>query len=587
MTQQTTPSASDTIPLPVAATLHVDFGFIGRDNEIHLLDRVLQQQSQAGLVVHGVAGVGKTTLIQGYLQWLQQSGGLKANIFWFRIDEIRSFENMVNQIVEGLFGAEVLTSPMQQKLDNLCQVFLQNPFIMVWDNFESACGIEDLDVMPTLSADDRNQLKAFLQRLHQGKTKVVIASRLTETWLSETECARLPLRGLQGEDRQLFCDAVALHFDLHLDYDDAAYCELMDKLDGHPLAMRVVLLKLDETPADHLLQEYNEVFDDAEPDKVITYTVAALRLLESSFPPEYTAVLQFISLHHRYVQLNTLIDMMKNSDLVTGQITIKGCITVLEHAGLMHAQEKDIYTMHSALNEYLRRHHPAESAVLGAFVDLMGHFSDHLAPKELAVQRAPFYIHSANFHYALFLAKQFNMDGHVIALTQSLAVFSLNDRDLEGARRLFESLIRHYSQHNDDLGLTSCYLQLGRIAQERRDFVLGEQWYLRALAIKEKLSDKRGIANSYAQLGALARQQQNWIEAAQWFVKAAVMFNKNDDMDSVSRVANIYLTLLQQSDVQTQTEIKLLWQQSGLEPTAQSIEALNETPNKTKNNAGN
>lgn len=220
MTQKTTPSASDIIPLPVAATLQGDFGFIGRDNEIQTLGRALQQQSQAGLVVHGVAGVGKTTLIQGYLQWLQQSGGLKANIFWFRFDEIRSFEIMVNQIVEGLFGAEVLTSPMQQKLDNLCQVFLQNPFIMVWDNFESACGIEDLDVMPTLSADDRNQLKAFLQRLHKGKTKVVINSRLTETWLSETECARLPLRGLQDEDRQQYCDAGARHFDLHLDYDD-------------------------------------------------------------------------------------------------------------------------------------------------------------------------------------------------------------------------------------------------------------------------------------------------------------------------------------------------------------------------------
>lgn len=137
------------------------------------------------------------------------------------------------------------------------------------------------------------------------------------------------------------------------------------------------------------------------------------------------------------------------------------------------------------------------------------------------------------------------------------------------------------------MGLASCYHQLGRISQERRDFVLGEQWYLRALAIKEKLGDKRGIANAYAQLGALARQQQNWIDAAQWFVKAAVMFNKNYDMDSVSRVASIYLALLQQSDTQTQGEIKLLWQQSGLEPTAQSLEALNVAPNKTKRNAGN
>lgn len=585
MSKHTTPSISDVIPLPVAATVQGDFGFIGRDSEIQALDRALKHQPQAGIVVHGISGVGKTTLIQGYLQWLQQSGGLKTNIFWFRFDEIRSFEFMVNQMVEGLFGTEVLASPMQQKLDNLCQVFMQNPFILVWDNFESACGIEGFDVMPTLSIDDRNQLKSFLQRLHAGKTKVIITSRLSETWLSDTECTLLPLNGLQREDSRQYCHAVARHFDLHLD-DDKAYQTLMDKLNGHPLAMRVVLLKLDETPANRLLQEFNEGFDESEPDSVIACTEAALRLLESSFPPEYTAVLQFVSLHQRYVQLNTLVDMMKNSDLVTSQITIKGCITVLEHAGLLRPQKKDIYIMHPALNEYLRRHHPAETAVLGAFVDLMGHFSDHLASKELTVQRAPFYIHDANFHYALFLAKMLNMDGHVIALTQSLAVFALNSRDYEGAVRLFESLVGHYSQHNDDLGLASSYHQLARIAQERRDFVLAEQWYRRSLAIKEKLGDKRGAANTYAQLGALARLQQHWLEAAQWYVKAAVMFNKNDDMDSVARIASNYLTLLQQSDAQTQGEIKLLWQQSGLEPTPESPDASNEIPNKTNRNGG-
>ena len=572
--------------MPPAATVQGDFGFIGRDSEIKALDSTLQQQAQAGVVIHGMAGVGKTTLIQGYLQWLQQTGALKANIFWFRFDEIRSFEFMVNQMVEGLFGAEVLTSPMQQKLHNVCQVFMQNPFILVWDNFESACGIESLDVLPTLSVDDRNQLKSFLQRLRAGKTKVIISSRLSETWLSDAECTRLPLSGLQHEDGRQYSHAVARHFDLHLD-DGTAYQTLMDKLNGHPLAMRVVLLKLDEIPVNHLLREFNEGFDESEPDRVIACAEAALRLLESSYPPEYTAVLQFISLHQRYVQLNTLVDMMKNSDLVTGKITIKGCITVLEHAGLLCLQKKDIYTIHPTLNEYLRRHHPAETAVLSAFVDLMGHFSDHLAPKELTVQRAPFYIHDANFHYALFLAKMLNMDGHVVALTQSLAVFALNSRDFEGAVRLFESLVGHYSQHNDDLGLASSYHQLARIAQERRDLVLAEQWYRRSLTIKEKLGDKRGAANTYAQLGTLARSQQHWLEAAQWYVKAAVMFYKNDDMDSVERIASNYLTLLQQSDAQTQGEIKRLWQQSGLEPTPESLDALNKAPNKTNRNAGN
>ncbi len=587
MTKQTTSFSSDVIPLPAAATEQGDFGFIGRDSEMHTLECALQQQPQAGLVVHGIAGVGKTTLIRGYLQWLQKSESLKANIFWFRFDEIRSFEYVINQMVEGLFGANVLASSIEQKMDNVCQVFIQNSFILVWDSFESSGGTSDMNVMPLLSDEDRAQFKAFLQRLHHGKTKVIIVSRSPENWLSETECNRLPLGGLQGKDCRQYCDAVVRHFDIVLDEDDPAYCDLLEKLHGHPLAMRVVLLKLDETPVEILLQEFEEDFDTAEADDDIACFDAALGLLETSFPSEYTAVLQFIGLHQRYVQLNTLTDMMRNSDLVTSQITIKGCVTVLEHVGLLHPQKKDIYTVHPALNGYLRRHHPAETAVLSAFVDLMGHFADHLASKEFNVQRAPFYIHSANFHCALFLAKTLNMDGHIVALTQSLAVFAQNNRDFEGAARLFECLVGHYSQHNDDLGLASCYHQLGRIAQERHDFVHGEQWYLRSLTIKEAQGDKHGMANTYAQLGTLERIQERWVSAAKWFVKAAVTFNNNDDMQSVVRVADIYMALLQQSDVQTQGEIQQLWQQSGLERTVDSMNGMIKPSNETKKNLGN
>ena len=306
-------------------------------------------------------------------------------------------------------------------------------------------------------------------------------------------------------------------------------------------------------------------------------------LLETSFPPEYTAVLQFIGLHQRYIQLNTLTDMMRNSKLATSQITIKACITVLERSGLIHLQQKNMYTIHPTLNGYLRRHHPAELAVQSAFVDLMGHFAEHLAPKEFHVQRAPFFIHGANFHYALSLAITLNMTGHMVALSQSLAIFAQNNRDFQGAARLFESLVNHYKQHDDDLDLASCYHQLGRIAQEQRNFVRSEQWYLKSLAIKEKQRDEFGIANTYAQLGALERMQQHWIGAAQWFIKAAIAFNNSNDTDAVAHVIKIYIALLHQSDAQQQSEIKQLWQQSDLEQVTGPLDTLVAAMNKKEN----
>ena len=576
------PQTANSIPLPPAAMVQEAFGFIGRHRTIHVMEQTLQQQAEAGLLIHGVAGVGKTILVQGFIQWLQQTDALEKSIFWFRFDEIRNIEYIINQMVQGLFGTEALASPMQQKMDNVCAVFKQNPFIIVWDNFECASGIEGVDVPPFLTDDDRKQLKEFLQRLHNGKTKVIITSRSSETWLSATECSRLPLGGLQDEECWQYCNAVSRHLNLTLDRADtdsnySPVSDLMQKLDGHPLAMRVVLLRLAETPAAVLLKELEQGFDPGDgQDECAAHTDAAFELLETLLPPEYTAVLQFIGLHQRYVQLNTLTDMMKNSDLVTSQITIKDCFVVLERAGLVRPQQKDMYAIHPALNEYLRRRHPAETAVQGAFVDLMGHFSDHLAPKAFQDQRAPFYIHSANFHYALSLAITLDMAGHVTALTQSLAVFALNNRDFQGAARLFEKLASHYHQHNDDEGIASCYHQLGRIAQEQRSYVQAEQWYLRSLAIKEQQGDEQGSANTFAQLGALQRLQQHWVAAAQWFIKAAITFSNSNDTQAVARVAQVYIALLQQSDAKYQCEIKQLWEQSGLTEAVGPLEVLIE-----------
>lgn len=198
------------------------------------------------------------------------------------------------------------------------------------------------------------------------------------------------------------------------------------------------------------------------------------------------------------------------------------------------------------------------------------------------MQRAPYFIHSANFHHALSLAKSLGMDGHIVALTQALAVFARNSQDAKGAARLFESLAVHYSRLNDELGLASCYHQLGRIAQEQRDFAHGEQWYLRSLAIKEAQGDEHGIANTYAQLGTLERMQQHWVNAAQWYVKAVIAFNNGDDTDSMFRVANIYIVLLQQSDTSDQDEIRELWQQTGLEQLVGSLDKLIEESNEAK-----
>lgn len=428
--------ATKTVPLPPAAAEYSDYGFIGRNRTIHKLERLLQQHAQAGLLIHGKAGIGKTSLVQGFVQWLQHTGGLGEGVFWFRFDNIRSVEDIISQMTAGLFGTSVPIASTEQKIDNLCAVFKQHRFIMVWDNFESASGIEGTEVTGLMPDNDRKLLKNFLHRLQHGKTKIIITSRSPETWLSATDCFRLALHGLQGEECWQYCDAVMHGLDLTIDRSDRSYSNLIKKMDGHPLAIRAISLKLAQTAAANLLDTLEQNLNDAEQNEINDAADTVLGLLESCFPPEYTATLQFIGLHQRYVQFDTLIDMMKNSAFSTSQITINACFTVLERAGLVHPLKKNIYTIHAMLQGYLRRQHPAETTVQSAFVDLMGHFAEHLTSKEFRIQRAPFFIHGANFHFALSLAKTLKMTDHAVALSQFLATFAQNNRDFQVAGSL-------------------------------------------------------------------------------------------------------------------------------------------------------
>jgi hypothetical protein len=95
-------SAADQANLPPEAQRLGDYGFIGRQNSIHQLERALHRQRAAAILVHGMAGVGKTTLVMGFLQWLQYTNGLASTenesgrnsqflgALWLAFDDIRS-----------------------------------------------------------------------------------------------------------------------------------------------------------------------------------------------------------------------------------------------------------------------------------------------------------------------------------------------------------------------------------------------------------------------------------------------------------------------------------------------------------------
>jgi len=107
---------SDRLP-PEARDDANPYGFVGRDGAILELERAMRRPP-AGILVHGLGGVGKTTLARGFVRWLEQTGGLTAGCLWLTFNDIRSGEYVLNTIGTALFGPDFLTVELRNYADH-------------------------------------------------------------------------------------------------------------------------------------------------------------------------------------------------------------------------------------------------------------------------------------------------------------------------------------------------------------------------------------------------------------------------------------------------------------------------------------
>src|SRR5262249_54745821 len=114
-------------------------------------------------------------------------------------------------------------------------------------------------------------------------------------------------------------------------------------------------------------------------------------------------------------------------------------------------------------------------------------------------------------------------------LTQFLAAYAQNTRNFVEAQRLFEQLVRHAAAGGYSDGEASAYHQLGMIAEEQRDFAGARQWYLKSLAISEKIHIEHIAAGTYRQLGRIAQEQQDFAGARDWHLKSLEITEKLGD----------------------------------------------------------
>ena len=240
------------------------------------------------------------------------------------------------------------------------------------------------------------------------------------------------------------------------------------------------------------------------------------------------------------------------------------------HMGLIFRRQNEVYELHPALTGFLRSaeseygKNDVKDVWARAFVDVMGTIADDLAPKPLHEQRGAFHIFGASFHYAMAEARRLEMHVYYRAILQSLAAYAQNTLNFSEAMHLFQQLATAHKETGTPEGEAGAYHQLGRIAEEQRDFQTAEKWYRKSLEIFEKQGNEHGAAMTCGQMGILFRLQENYESSGRWLIRSILGFiNTGDDSNTQQSVAN-FVTTYKAAPASMYDKLKSMWTQAGL-----------------------
>jgi len=521
--------------LPNEAQLSGNYSFIGRGQTILQLERTISLKP-AGILIHGMVGEGKTTIVKGFLQWLEATNGLAADTFWFNFKNKLTIDYIVNILTDALFKTslhytQIKALHTKQQLNFITKELKNRHVFIVWDNFESVSDISDTEASALRLEENRILFKQFFHDLYGGKTKVLITSRSPENWLFsqdgslEQDCIRFPLEGLSGEDLWQYRNIIVSNLKLPLEHQTEQYRELMDKLEGNPQLVQNVLQQLRKKSAKELLIVFEANSDSMFGIEENNLIHVALSVFGKRLDPNYVPVLRLLGLHEYYVNANLIEEMLKLEK--TDRATINCCFNMIENAGLCRSIGNSTYKMHPVLRGYFTQLYPAREIDKRVFATILSHFVDAISPKgtykleEWYEIRGVFTQFNACFYRAIKIAQELNVPLDVMVLTQGLVNYALNIRNFSDARNLCNQFLKETAEkYNIVLFKALAYGLLGLIAQEQRDFKTAIEQYTLALDISLDLGDnEERIITYYNQLGNACLELRDFGAAETWYKK--------------------------------------------------------------------
>ena len=321
------------LPLYLPPKFTVDESFVGRTREMDLLG-----SSASFIVVEGMAGIGKTSLLRAFASRFHGD----HRVFWHTFKETDSFSHLVTKLAAFLAEFDYLDlleytrgqgREDSAKIDLLLKGIDHRDYILILDDYQRQ------------SDDMIDTLLGSLQR-EVARAKVVLASRVRPRFLLTSDrLLELRLDGLTEEESSQFFRNKRLG----LNNERKAF--IYRKTTGHPLALTLVCAILRErtqlvealgqiAPLENLSSEFLQTLSHDERELLIPMSV-----FRDPIPLE--GVLEVLKGRGIRVSLHSLERKMilKRSDgsYLLHELVREGCYKMIDYPADLHRRVGEWY----------------------------------------------------------------------------------------------------------------------------------------------------------------------------------------------------------------------------------------------------
>ena len=541
------------------------YGLIGRQAELAGLERTLRGNPVT--LLSGNTGAGKTELALDLARRLQQTGRGErpGGVFYttFEVAHPAGLERVIHEIGTAVAGLNFADMSPQRQRDWVVDYLKEQPSLLIWDGAENIAGFPD-GAPGLLSEGEQADLDAFLAEVTgPGASWALLATRRAgESWLT-LPTARYALAGLGAFDRRDLAGAILEKAGVEAGRLSAEVVDLLDAVEGHPLACQVALPLLREAPASVVLGELQRGLAEfspaaAEPGRDDFLTVV-MEYAWSKMSHRSRTHLPFLALFQRRVMMDILTHITQEQTYrgaMNEELGWGACRTLLRSAlaaGFLEPISPSVYQIHPALPRFygakLGQQVPAaaigrlESEFVRVYADTADYFMESLYENQDSGATA-ILAEEGNLNQALGLALEAGQWDNAQLLVQPLAQVYRMQKRIPELRRLRGQLLESVGESAETAaaagGIDLWLYLLGTDVSESVDLgdlqraEEGNQQLADYLTAQPESESDPRVASVYHQFGAIALLRRQLDQAAGWFERSLSIIENGEDRAAVA-----------------------------------------------------